>query len=240
MIRIENVSKRFQKYLVPYGSLKNFLLHYKEYRTQMSKIEKLDVINQLTLEIPDGEILCITGKNGSGKSTLAKIIAGTVEPDCGEVFVTGRIVPFLELGVAFNPELSGYDNVFLNGVLLGLSRSYLKKNIEKIFEYAEITDFMNTPVKYYSSGMQVRLAYSVGMHAEGDIYIFDEILAVGDANFQKKCFASFAELIAQGKTIILITHDGNIVKKYATKVLHLHDGTYTVLNSHAEIEKLDL
>lgn len=240
MIRINHISKRFQKYLVPYGSLKNFILHYKEYRVQMSRIEKLDVIKDLTLEIPDGEILCITGKNGSGKSTLAKMIAGTVEPDSGDIQVEGRIVPFLELGVAFNPELSGYDNVFLNGVLLGLSRSFLKKHMEKIFAYAEITEFMNTPVKYYSSGMQVRLAYAVGMHAEGDIYIFDEILAVGDANFQNKCFASFGDLIAKGKTIILITHDGNIVKKYATKVLHLHDGTYTVFSNRLEIEQLEL
>lgn len=240
MIEIKNVSKRYNKYIVPYGSLKSLVLHYKEYRNQIAKIDKLNVIQDLSIEIKKGEILCITGKNGSGKSTLAKIIAGTVDPDTGSVNVEGRIVPFLELGVAFNPELSGYDNVFLNGVLLGLSRDYLKKNIEKIFKYAEVEEFINTPVKYYSSGMQVRLAYSVGMHAYGDIYIFDEILAVGDVNFQKKCFDSFGKLIKEGKTIILITHDGNIVRQYATKVLHLDNGNYTILNTHDEIMKLNI
>lgn len=240
MIKIDHVSKRYNKYLVPYGSLKNFLLHYRERKEQIEKIEKLDVIDDLTLNVDEGEILCITGKNGTGKSTLAKMIAGTVEPDSGEIHVQGRIVPFLELGVAFNPELSGYDNVFLNGVLLGLSRNYIKEKMNDIFEYAEVKDFMNTPVKYYSSGMQVRLAYSVGMHAYGDIYIFDEILAVGDIDFQKKCFESFGNLIKQGKTIILITHDGSLVKKYATKVLHLENGKYTILNTKNDIQALNI
>ena len=240
MIEINNISKKFKKYLVPFGSIKSTVLHYKEYKEQISKIEELNVIKNLTLSVPEGEVLCITGKNGSGKSTLAKMIAGTLTPDFGEIIVKGSIVPFLELGVAFNPELSAYDNVFLNGVLLGLSRRYLKENIKKIFQYAEVEEFMNTPIKYYSSGMQVRLAYSIGMHAEGDIYIYDEILAVGDVNFQKKCFNSFSDLIKNKKTIVLITHDGELVKKYATIVLHLENGNYRILNNRDDIQKLDI
>lgn len=238
MIKMIDVSKRYKKYFVPYGSLKSFVLHLKEYMRLTSKIEDLNVITNLSLEIPDGEVLCIIGKNGSGKSTIAKMLAGTVRPDKGEIITEGRIVPFLELGVAFNPELSGYDNVFLNGVLLGMSRKYLKEHIHEIFEYAEVAEFINTPIKYYSSGMQVRLAFSIGMHAQGDIYIFDEILAVGDANFQKKCFDSFHNLIRNKKTVVLITHDIGIVKKYATMVLKLNEGQYELIDVQEKIQAL--
>lgn len=238
MIKMVGVSKRYKKYLVPYGSLKSYILHIKEYIRLTSSIEDLNVISDLSLEVPDGEVLCIIGKNGSGKSTIAKMLAGTVTPDTGEIITEGRIVPFLELGVAFNPELSGYDNVFLNGVLLGMSRKYLKEHIYEIFEYAEVTDFMNTPIKYYSSGMLVRLAFSIGMHAQGDIYIFDEILAVGDANFQKKCFDSFHDLIKNKKTVVMITHDIGLVKKYATMVLKLQDGLYEFIEDKDKIQEL--
>ena len=158
------------------------------------------------------------------------MIAGTIAPTKGQIKVSGRIVPFLELGVAFNSELSGYDNAILNGVLLGMKKKYIKEKINEIFEFAEVQDFIDTPLKFYSSGMLMRLAFSIGVFANGDIYIFDEILAVGDANFQKKCFDSFKNLIEKGKTIILITHDLETVSKYATRVLLLNGKNHKIVN----------
>ena len=229
MIELVNVSKRFKKYTVPFNSLKSFLLNYKKYKEENKKIEELTAVENLSMNIEAGEILCIVGKNGAGKSTLAKMIAGTIAPTKGQIKVSGRIVPFLELGVAFNSELSGYDNAILN-VLLGMKKKYIKEKINEIFEFAEVQDFIDTPLKFYSSGMLMRLAFSIGVFANGDIYIFDEILAVGDANFQKKCFDSFKNLIEKGKTIILITHDLETVSKYATRVLLLNGKNHKIVN----------
>lgn len=238
MIYIDNVSKSFRRYTIPINSLKSFILHYHEYKSENNKIQRLNVIQDMTLHIKKSEILCIVGNNGAGKSTLAKLIAGTSNPTKGEISVNGRIVPFLELGVAFSNELTGRDNVYMNGVLLGLRLKYIRDHVEDIFRYAEIEDFIDTPLKYYSSGMQMRLAFSVGMHADGDIYIFDEILAVGDSRFQRKCFDSFQSLLNKGKTIILITHDLSTVKKYATKVLLLSSGKYRVIDDRNMIRNL--
>lgn len=230
MIELLDVSKSFRRYTIPINTLKSFFLHYKDYMKEKSKVSTLDVIRHLDMHIEKSEILCIAGRNGAGKSTLGKLIAGTSKPSGGKIKVHGRVVPFLELGVAFSNELTGRDNVYMNGVLLGLSLKYIKEHINDIFEYAEIPDFIDTPLKYYSSGMQMRLAFSVGMHAHGDIYIFDEILAVGDAHFQKKCYDSFRTLVEKGKTIILITHDLGIIKQYATKMLLLKQGEYRILD----------
>ena len=231
MIELTNVSKRFKKYTVPFNSLKSFLLNYKKYKEENKKIEELTAVENLSMKIEAGEILCIVGKNGAGKSTLAKMIAGTIAPTKGQIKVSGRIVPFLELGVAFNSELSGYDNAILNGVLLGMKKKYIKEKINEIFAFAEVQDFIDTPLKFYSSGMLMRLA-------NGDVYIFDEILAVGDANFQKKCFSSFKNLIENKKTIILITHDLETVSKYATRVLLLNGKNHKIVDDITKIKQM--
>lgn len=238
-IRIKNLSKIYKKYTIQINSLKSFVLQYIKYKKEKSKIDVLKIINNLSLDINKGDILCILGFNGAGKSTLAKMIAGTTQPTSGKIIVNGRIVPFLELGVAFNTELTGRDNVYLNGALLGLNLKYIRKHIDEIFKFAEISDFIDTPLKYYSSGMQMRLAFSIGMHANGDIYIFDEILAVGDINFQKKCEYTFKNLIKNKKTIIIITHDMEVIKKYATKVLYLYNGKYTIVENREKIKQID-
>lgn len=238
MIRISGLTKQYKRYVIPINTLKSFLINYKKYREESSKIDLLTVIRDLNLEIKAGETFCIIGKNGSGKSTLAKLVAGTVEPTVGKIVVDGTIVPFLELGVAFSSELTGRDNVILNGVMLGLSRSYLKEKMDAIFDFAEVSSFKDTPMKYYSSGMQMRLAFSIGMHANGDVYIFDEILAVGDANFQKKCFRSFQQLMEDKKTIILITHDLGMVKRYADRALLLKGEEHRLIGSQKDIERL--
>lgn len=238
MIEIINVSKRYKKYTVPYNSLKSFLLNHKRYVEESKRIDELCAVNHLNMNIYPGEIVCIVGRNGAGKSTLAKMIAGTTEPTEGVIKIKGRIIPFLELGVAFNSELSGRDNVIMNGVLLGLKKHYIETIMQDIFDFAEVSDFIETPLKFYSSGMLMRLAFSIGMHADGDIYIFDEILAVGDANFQKKCFSCFENLIKSGKTILLITHDLGIVSRYATRVLLLNGETHRIIESSQKIKNI--
>lgn len=235
MIYLEHLTKKYKKYTAPYNSLKSFVLHRRQYEEEMEKIEELCVVKDMTLHIGKSEVLCIVGRNGAGKSTLVKLIAQTVEPTSGIVRLNGSVVPFLELGVAFNSELNGRDNAIMNGVLLGMKRIEVKQRMEEIFAYAGIRDFMDTPLKFYSSGMLMRLAFSIGMHAHGDIYIFDEILAVGDAAFQKKCFHAFEDLIREGKTIIMITHDLSLVSEYATRVLLLENGEYRDIKDESTI-----
>ena len=237
MIKIKNVYKFYKAYTVHTNTLKSFMINKKKYFSEKRKIPILSVINNLSVTIKDGDVLCIVGKNGSGKSTLAKLIAGTSTPTKGAIQITGKIVPFLELGVAFSNELNGHDNAILNGVLLGMSRCYIEKKVVDIFEFAEIQEFIKTPLKYYSSGMQMRLAFSIAMHASGDIYIFDEILAVGDESFIKKCLDFFTMLLANKKTIVFITHNLDFVKEHATKILYLHrSGEYSLIESQSEIE----
>ena len=238
MIEIIIVSKKYKKYVVPFNSLKSFFLNHKKYKEENKKIEELTVVENLNIEINEGEILCIVGKNGAGKSTLAKMIAGTTYPTSGTIKMKGRVVPFLELGVAFNSELTGYDNAILNGVLLGMKKKYIIEKMADIFNFAEVSNFMNTPLKFYSSGMLMRLAFSIGMYANGDIYIFDEILAVGDVKFQKKCFDSFANLIKNKKTIVLITHDLGTVSKYATRVLMLNGEKHKIIDDIDVIKQM--
>lgn len=243
MIQISQATKIFKKYNEQHRTIKSFFLSFfKRKKKTIAPINttNLYVVKDLTLDIRAGEIFCITGPNGAGKSTLAKLIAGTTAPTSGKVIHSGRVIPFLELGVAFNYELTGLDNLYLNGVLLGLSLKYLARHKDEIFEYAEIQPFMHTPLKYYSTGMQLRLAFSIARHAHGDIYIFDEILAVGDMDFQKKCLQFFKELIERKKTIVIISHDLYFIKEHATRLLVLYPGgRHRLISDHDEIQAID-
>ncbi len=239
MIEIKKLHKHYKKH-IPHYSLKNFVLNFfknKRYQKALSS-PKRSVISDLNVVIQSTEIVGIYGANGVGKSTLGKLIAGTIEPSSGSIKAHGKIVPFLELGVAFNPELSGIDNLYLNGSLLGLSWGFLKKNKGKIFEFAGIQEFMQMPLKYYSTGMQLRLAFSIAMHAQGDIYIFDEILAVGDENFQKKCMASFEKLMKDSKTIIIISHDLGFLLEHASHLLYLEQDRFFYLDKKKELHNI--
>ncbi|OAI48193.1 hypothetical protein AYO45_01235 [Gammaproteobacteria bacterium SCGC AG-212-F23] len=229
MIIIKNLTKTFKRYTVQNQSLKSLILHWRRHKKSMDQIDTLTAIHNLNLVIPEGEVFCITGPNGAGKSTLAKLIAGTIQPTSGSIERQGKIVPFLELGVAFNHELSGIDNVYLNGVLLGIDLAYLRKHKDEIFAFAELDTFAETPLKYYSSGMQLRLAFAIAMHAKGEIYIFDEILAVGDSGFQKKCLDCFHQLVSQKKTVIIISHDLEFIKKHADRLLVITPQKHFVL-----------
>ncbi len=182
------------------------------------------VLKGLEFEIEKGDFFGIVGRNGSGKSTLLKLLAGIYTPDKGEIQVDGSLIPFIELGVGFNPDLTGRENVFLNGALLGFSRSEMEAMYDGIVEFAELEKFMDQKLKNYSSGMQVRLAFSIAIRADGDILLLDEVLAVGDEAFQRKCNDYFDTLKKSRKTVILVTHSMESVRKYCNKALLLKDG----------------
>ena len=186
--------------------------------------EKFNAVDNLNFEIKKGEFFGIIGRNGCGKSTLLKMMAGVYVPSSGKILVDGKIVPFLELGVGFNGELTGRENVFLNAAILGLSDKEIADKYDKIVEFAELERFMDQKLKNYSSGMQVRLAFAVAMQVDADIFLMDEVLAVGDTAFQMKCFDKFRELKAKGKTIVFVTHDLGSVRKFCDRVLYLNNG----------------
>lgn len=182
------------------------------------------VLDGVSLEVEKGDFFGIVGRNGSGKSTLLKILAGVYTPTSGSVEINGKLTPFIELGVGFNPELSGRDNVFLNGALLGFSRKEMAAMYDEIVEFAELEPFMDQKLKNYSSGMQVRLAFSIAIKAHNEILIFDEVLAVGDEAFQQKCRDILESYKAEKRTIILVTHDMDTVRNICTKAVLLSDG----------------
>lgn len=185
---------------------------------------KQKVLDGISFEIKKGEFFGIVGRNGSGKSTLLKILAGVYSPTSGTAFVNGSLTPFIELGVGFNPELSGRDNVFLNGALLGFNRKEMIAMYDEIVEFAELSEFMDQKLKNYSSGMQVRLAFSIAIRAKSDILLIDEVLAVGDANFQKKSIEVFDELKRQGRTIIFVTHAMDYVREFCDQIVVINKG----------------
>lgn len=186
--------------------------------------ETLTVLNDISFEIKKGEFFGIVGRNGSGKSTLLKILAGIYVPDKGIVQINGGLTPFIELGVGFNPELTGRENVYLNGALLGFSRPEMEAMYGTIVEFAELDIFMDQKLKNYSSGMQVRLAFSIAIRANTPILLIDEVLAVGDSEFQGKCYAEFRKMKEEGRTIVFVTHDMSAVEKFCDRALVLKAG----------------
>lgn len=187
--------------------------------------EHQHVLEDVNFEVKKGEFFGIVGRNGSGKSTLLKLLAGIYVPDKGLVQINGHLTPFIELGVGFNPELTGRENVFLNGALLGLNRKEMAAMYPDIVAFAELSRFMDQKLKNYSSGMQVRLAFSIAIRARQDILLVDEVLAVGDTEFQTKCYKTFRELKEAGRTIIFVTHDMSAVERFCDRVLVLNRGS---------------
>lgn len=187
--------------------------------------EEQKVLQDISFEIKKGDFYGIVGRNGSGKSTLLKLISGIYTPDKGSVSINGSLTPFIELGVGFNPELTGRENIFLNGALLGFSREEMENMYDDIVKFAELERFMDQKLKNYSSGMQVRLAFSIAIRSKSDILVLDEVLAVGDEAFQKKCNNFFAEIKKdKSKTVILVTHGMDAVRRYCNKALLIEKG----------------
>ena len=198
--------------------------------------EKQQVLKDVTFQVHRGEFFGIVGRNGGGKSTLLKIISQIYYPNSGSVHVEGKLVPFIELGVGFNPELTGRENVYLNGALLGFTPEEVDAMYDDIVEFAELGDFMDQKLKNYSSGMQVRLAFSVAIKAQGDILVLDEVLAVGDEAFQRKCDDYFTAVRKDPtKTVILVTHDMGAVKRYCTRAMFIENGEVAVIGDNASV-----
>lgn len=200
-----------------------------------SGYRKFTPLKDVSFTVEEGDFFGIVGRNGSGKSTLLKTIAGIYTPTSGGVHVDGTLVPFIELGVGFNPELTGRENVFMNGALLGFTRKEMEVMYDDIVDFAEIGEFMDEKLKNYSSGMQVRLAFSIAVKAEGHVLLLDEVLAVGDEAFQRKCFDYFEQIKAKKQTVILVTHDMRTVEQFCTKAIFLKDGKIEAAGNPREV-----
>ncbi|MFA7683151.1 MAG: ABC transporter ATP-binding protein [Candidatus Dojkabacteria bacterium] len=224
-IQVKNVSKQFK---VPTKGQKNTLQERFLNPFKKTHYREFDALKNLSFEVKKGEFFSVIGPNGAGKSTLLKIVSGIYLPDEGEVKVNGDLVPFLELGVGFNPDLSAKENVYLNGTILGLTKNELDEYIDEIFDFAELREFADMSIKNFSSGMAVRLAFSIAIKVKSDILVLDEVLAVGDAEFQKKCYDYF-DRIKGTKSILYVSHALSSVEKYSDRVLWLkEDKSYEI------------
>lgn len=234
-IVVKNLKKSFSIPLEASSGIKQKLINALKGRKGYREFTPLDGIS---FTVKKGEFYGIVGKNGSGKSTLLKTLAGIYSPQAGSVATKGTLVPFIELGVGFNPELSGRENVYLNGALLGFSHAEVDAMYEEIVEFAELEDFMEERLKNYSSGMQVRLAFSIAIKAHGDILLLDEVLAVGDAAFQQKCYDYFETLRQEKQTVVLVTHDMNAVKRFCSKAMIISEGKIEKIGTPEEIAEI--
>ena len=219
IIGVENLSKSYR--LQKQRTFKEFLPAL--FLGQSTKYF-INALSHLNFEIKKGESLGILGKNGSGKSTLLKIIAGVTKPTDGKITVAGRVAPLIELGAGFHPELTGRENAYLNASILGIRKKQMDRLYKSIVDFSELEDFMDQPVKHYSSGMYMRLAFSVAVAEKPDILLVDEILAVGDIRFQEKCLGRIKEFQKAGSTLVLVTHSPPQIEAYCQKVLVLDDG----------------
>jgi homopolymeric O-antigen transport system ATP-binding protein len=219
-ISLEEVSKRFRIPMDRSMTLKARVVHFRA----SGRFRDLYALRDVSLEIPFGRFTGIIGPNGCGKSTLLKLLAGIYPPTSGRVTVTGRVSPFLELGVGFNPELTARENVFLNGAVLGLTRRDLQRRLDDIIAFAELEQFADQKLKNFSSGMQVRLAFAVAIQADAGILLMDEVLAVGDARFQERCFDVFNRFKREGRTVVLVTHDLGACELYCDSAFLLDQG----------------
>ncbi|MBR5155210.1 MAG: ABC transporter ATP-binding protein [Clostridia bacterium] len=220
MIEVKNLTKIYKMYKNPAERIKESLFP----KSYGKKIRDFYALNDVSFSIEKGETVGIIGKNGSGKSTLLKILTGVINATSGKKVMDGTISALLELGTGFNPEYSGIENIYLNGTIMGLTREQMKGKIDEICAFAEIGDFINQPVKNYSSGMFVRLAFAVAINTDPEILIVDEALAVGDYRFQAKCYNKFEEMKERGKTILFVSHDIDAVRRFCSRAIWLDGG----------------
>lgn len=233
-VSIKNVKKSFRLPHEKEDSLKFHAINLLRGKGS-KKFDEYKALKGVDLDIKKGEFIGILGRNGAGKSTLLKIIAEIYQPDKGTVKVSGKLVPFIELGVGFNPNLSGRDNIYLNGAMLGFNRKQIDSMYDDIVRFAELENFIDQKLKNYSSGMQVRLAFSVAIKADADILLLDEVLAVGDAAFQKKCYDYFQSLKDNKKTIIFVTHSMPAVRQFCTRAVLIDNGKVTADGTPQEV-----
>lgn len=233
VIRFERVSVRYR---VPRERINSF----KEYAIRRFSSRRIEhnefwALRDVTLEIQRGEIFGVIGRNGAGKSTLLKVVAQVLRPTSGRVWVRGRVTPLLELGAGFHPELTGRENVFLNGTLLGRSQAEIKERFAEIVDFAEIGDFMDAPLRTYSTGMVARLGFAVGTAWKPEVLILDEVLAVGDQAFQQKCFDRMRGFVSERTTILIVMHNTDMIAEMCQRALWLEDGTVEATGAAPEV-----
>jgi len=238
-IKVENLSKKyiishekksasyekFSESLIQTGrDIGNRIIHPFHRSESTPEKEEFWALKDINFEINQGDKVGIIGRNGAGKSTLLKVLSRITEPTSGKIHINGRIASLLEVGTGFHPELTGRENIFLNGAILGMSRKEIKQNFDEIVAFSEAENFLDTPVKRYSSGMYVRLAFSVAAHLESEILVVDEVLAVGDAEFQKKCLGKMNEVSKAGRTVLFVSHNVGMIRKLCTKGVYMEYG----------------
>jgi len=218
-IKVDNVDKNFNVFYDKTNTIKEKVLFWNK-----SKKEVRTVLKDINVSINKGETVALIGVNGSGKSTLLKLMTKIIYPNKGTVETFGKLTSLLELGAGFHPDFSGRENIYFNASIFGLTRSEIDKRIDKIIEFSELDGFIDNPVRTYSSGMYMRLAFSVAINVDADILLIDEILSVGDQHFQEKCFKKIEELKEEGKTIVFVTHSMGAVERFCTRAIWLHQG----------------
>jgi len=222
VVEFENVSKYYPLYHNFIG-IKNFLFNLPKAIREL-RTKKFCALNNISFKVAKGETLGIIGRNGAGKSTILGLIAGVLKPTVGKINVCGKVVGLLELQAGFHPDLTGYENIILNGILLGLTKKEILKKVDQIIDFSELKDFIDQPIRTYSSGMLARLGFSCAINIDADIILIDEVLAVGDIEFQKKCYQKIEEIKKRHKTIVFVSHDLDAVKKLCTRVILLDRG----------------
>ncbi len=218
-IEAKNISKSFKIYLDKGYSLRDKLLFWKR-----NRYEELKVLQNVSFSIEKGEAVGLIGHNGCGKSTTLKMLTRIMYPDSGEIIMNGRVSSLLELGAGFHPDMTGLENIYINASIFGLSKKEIKSRIDDIIEFAELGDFLNNPVRTYSSGMYMRLAFAVAINVDADILLIDEILAVGDVKFREKCLKKLKEIKEQGATIVLVSHSLGQIESFCSRTIWLHNG----------------
>jgi len=224
-IKLENVSKVFARQVLKrkYTTLRETLLHF-DWLKNRRKVRYVAALKDINLTIERGESVGIIGMNGSGKSTLLKLLAGIYKPDSGKVYVKGRVASLIGLGVGFHPGFTGRENIFINGIILGLSKKEIKRRFDDIVKFAELEDYIDEPVRIYSDGMFMRLGFSIATNVDPDILLIDEILAVGDEYFQHRCAEKIAEFRKLAKTMVIVSHELEAIEKWCDRVVWLDGG----------------
>jgi len=236
VIRVENVTKSYPVYHHLTAGFKNFLFHLPS-TIKAIRNSKFEALKDVSFEVYKGETVGVIGKNGAGKSTLLGLIAGVLKPDRGKVITKGRISPLLELGAGFHPDLTGRENIMLNGVLLGMTRKEILKKIDEIIRFSELEEFIDQPIRTYSSGMIARLGFSVIAHLEPDILLIDEILAVGDIDFQKKCIDKILTFKKNSVTILFVSHNLEQVQELCDRVIWIDNHRIKMSGEPEEVIK---
>jgi ABC-type polysaccharide/polyol phosphate transport system ATPase subunit len=232
-VSVEGVGKEFRLPHEQAHTLKERALH----PFRRVGADRLHALEDVSFAVEEGEFFGIVGRNGSGKSTLLKCLAGIYAADAGEIEVVGRLSPFIELGVGFNPDLTARDNVIINAIMLGLTRREARRRFDEIIDFAELREFVDLKLKNYSSGMSVRLGFSVAIQVDADVILVDEVLAVGDAAFQRKCFEEFERMRGDGRTILFVTHDMSSVERFCDRAMLIEKGRLVEIGAPADIAR---